>query len=209
MEEYMSIRKPVIGLLPLYLELYDRSSPEMRPGIEGFYKNVADKLQNAALEVITFPVCRLAKEFADALDFFEKSQTDAVVTLHLAYSPSLESEEALRKTKLPIIILDTTPDFTFDQTTSIDAISYNHGIHGVQDMCNLLIRNKKTFKICAGHMDNSNAIERVVKAAQAAVMVKTLKNSRVGLVGDPFRGMGDFSIPFAEMKKDLGITVVP
>jgi hypothetical protein len=37
----MNDRKPVIGLLPLYLELYDRSSPEMRPGIEGFYQKAA------------------------------------------------------------------------------------------------------------------------------------------------------------------------
>jgi L-arabinose isomerase len=166
-------------------------------------------LQNAALEVITFPVCRLANEFADALDFFEKNQADAVVTLHLAYSPSLESEEALKKTKLPIIILDTTPGYTFDQYTGVEAIMYNHGIHGVQDMCNLLVRNKKTFAICAGHMDESDVIERVIKAVKAAVMVKSLRNSRVGLVGTPFKGMGDFSIPFDEMEKDLGIKVIP
>jgi L-arabinose isomerase len=205
----MSIRKPVVGLLPLYLELYDRSSPEIRPDIEGFYKKAADKLQNSGLDVITSPVCRLAKEFACAMDHFEKSHVDAVVTLHLAYSPSLESEDALKKTPLPIIILDTTPNFTFDQNTGSDAIMYNHGIHGVQDMCNLLIRNKKTFTICAGHMDRCDVIERVVKAAKAAVMVTGLKNSRVGLVGNPFNGMGDFSIPLAEMEKDLGIKVVP
>jgi L-arabinose isomerase len=181
----------------------------MRPGIEGFYKSAVIKLQDAGLEVITVPVCRLAKEFADAVVCFEKGNADAVVTLHLAYSPSLESEEALRKTNLPIIILDTTPGYTFDQHTDPDAIMYNHGIHGVQDMCNLLIRNQKTFTICAGHMERSNVIERVVKAAKAAVMVKTLRNSRVGLVGDPFKGMGDFSIPFGDMKRDLGITVVP
>jgi len=205
----MSISKPVIGLLPLYLELYDRSSPEVRPEIESFYKRTAEKLVNAGLEVLTVEICRLAKEFADAINYFEKNNIDAFVTLHLAYSPSLESEEALKKTRFPIIILDTTPGYTFDQYTGVDAIMYNHGIHGVQDMCNLLIRNQKTFTICAGHMDHSNVIERVVKAAKAAVMVKTLKQSRVGLVGEPFKGMGDFSIPFGDMKRDLGITVVP
>jgi L-arabinose isomerase len=205
----MNDRKPMIGLLPLYLELYDRSSPEMRPGIERFYQKAAEKLRGAGLEVLTVPVCRLSNEFASALEQFEKNGADAVVTLHLAYSPSLESEDALKKTKLPLIILDTTPDYTFDQSTGAEAINYNHGIHGVQDMCNLLIRHGKAFNICAGHMDHSNVIERVVKTAKAAVVLKTLKNSRVGLVGEPFKGMGDFSIPFEEMKKDLGITVVP
>ena len=205
----MSNKKPVVGFLPFYLELYDRSSPEVRKDIEEFYNKTAEKLRGAGLEVLTVEICRLAGEFTKAFDYFEKNQTDAVVTLHLAYSPSLESEEALRKTNLPIIILDTTPAYTFDQNTGSEAIMYNHGIHGVQDMCNLLIRNKKTFTICAGHIEHSDVIKRIVRAAKVAVMVKTLKNSRVGLVGNPFSGMGDFRIPFGEMEKDLGITVVP
>ena len=205
----MGVKKPVIGLLPFYLELYDRSNPEIRPAIEGFYKTVADKLSGAGLELLTSPICRLEKEFINAVETFEKQGADLIVTLHLAYSPSLESEEALKRTKLPIIILDTTPNYTFDQNTGDEAIMYNHGIHGVQDMCNLLLRNNKTFTICAGHLDHSDVIKKLVKASRAAVMLKTLKNSRVGLVGQPFKGMGDFSIPFDEMKNDLGITVIP
>ena len=201
--------KPKIGLLPLYIELYDRSNPEVRPEIEAFYKKAAEKLRGAGLEVLTVEVCRLAAEFSNALDYFEKNQADAVVTLHLAYSPSLESEEALKKTQLPIIILDTTPGYTFDQHTGIEAIMFNHGIHGVQDMCNLLIRNKKTFSIFAGHMDHSDVIDKVVIASRAAAMAMALRRCRVGLVGQPFKGMGDFSIPFDELKKDLGITVIP
>ena len=205
----MSTKKPKVGLLPLYLYLYDQGIPEARPFIDGFYGMAAEKLREAGLEVLTVPVCRLANEFTDAIESFEKNGADAVVTLHLAYSPSLESEEALKKTSLPIIVLDTTPNFTFDQNTDADAIMINHGIHGVQDMCNLLIRNKKKFIVCAGHMEHTNVIERVVKASKAAVMAKTLRNSRVGLVGEPFKGMGDFSIPYDEMKRDLGITVIP
>ena len=205
----MTVGKPVIGFLPLYLELYDRSSPEVRPAMEDFYKKAAAKLGSAGLEVLTSPICRVEKEFINAVEAFEKQGADAIVTLHLAYSPSLESEEAFKRTKLPIIVLDTTPDYTFDQNTGVDSIMFNHGIHGVQDMCNLLIRNGKIFSIFAGHMDHSNVVENVVMASKAAVMLKTLKNSRVGLVGQPFKGMGDFCIPFDEMKKDLGISVIP
>ena len=204
----MSVRKPVIGLLPFYIELYDKSMPEIRPKIESFCNTAADKLCHAGLEVLRVPICRLEGEFNAAVAEFENNKADALVTLHLAYSPSMESESALKKTKLPIVIMDTTPNYTFDQNAGLDAIYFNHGIHGVQDMCNLLVRNGKPFVICAGHMDHSDVIENVLKAVRGAVMANALRNSRVGLVGQPFKGMGDFNIPFDEMKRDLSITVV-
>ena len=51
--------------------------------------------------------------------------------------------DALAGTDLPIVVLDTTPGYAFGPTTDPAEIMYNHGIHGVQDMCNLLIRNGK------------------------------------------------------------------
>lgn len=202
------MRNPKIGLLPLYVELYDRTTPEVRPDIDAFHKKVGDTLTAQGLEVVNVPVCRLAPEFAAAIAEFEKQDVDAIVTVHLAYSPSLESEKALAATKLPIIVMDTTPDYTYDQHTDPSALMLNHGIHGVQDMCNRLIRNGKRFKVCAGHMEHSDVVKQVVNAAKAAVVARELGRARVGLVGEPFAGMGDFRVPFEEMKKDLGIETV-
>ena len=202
------MRKPKIGLLPLYVELYDLTCAECRPTIDAAHLNTSNKLKEAGLEVIDVPVCRLAAEFEDAINTFETANCDAIVTLHLAYSPSLQSEKALAKTKLPIIILDTTPDFTYDHTTSPDLLMYNHGIHGVQDMCNLLIRNGKKFSIFAGHLEKSNVVSRVYSAAKAAMIAAELRSSRVGLVGGAFEGMGDFQLPLEEFKADLGIETV-
>lgn len=102
-------------------------------------------------------------------DIFEKEDVDAIVTLHLAYSPSLESSEVLKRTKLPLIVLDTTPDYEFTPFTYADAMLYNHGIHGVQDMCNLLKRNGKAYQVFAGHTDHSDVLDRVAKSARAAM----------------------------------------
>ena len=202
------MRKPRIGLLPLYVELYDISEPECRPRIDAAHKYTSDKLKACGLDVVDVPVCRLENEFESAISTFEEAGCDAIVTLHLAYSPSLQSEKALAKTKLPLIVLDTTPDFTYDTTTDPDLLMYNHGIHGVQDMCNLLIRNGKKFSIYAGHIDKSDVISRVYAAAKAAMIAGELRSSRVGLVGGAFEGMGDFQLPLDEFKADLGIETV-
>ena len=155
------MKKPAVGFLPLYVELYDRQYPEMRPRIEAFSESIASKL-SSQLDIISAPICRLEHEFSDAIALFKEKGAIAIITLHLDYSPSLESAKPLAASGLPIIVLDTTEKYYFGPAQSDSEIMYNHGIHGVQDMCNLLIRNGVRFSVEAGHADCSDVIDRVV-----------------------------------------------
>lgn len=199
------MKTPRIGLLPLYLELYDIKRPERRPRIEGFYEQIASALHERGLEVSTVEVCRLKAEFNAALRKFENDEVDAVVTLHLAYSPSLESSAALASTRLPLVVLDTTPAYSYGPGQDPVEVSYNHGIHGVQDMCNLLVRNGKPFLIAAGHWQRSNVLERVASFARSARLAAGMGRARVGRLGPAFVGMGDFAVPPATLKTTLGV----
>ena len=202
------MNKVRVGLLPLYVKLYDEFLEYMRPRVEEFYEIIAKKLEENGLEIIRSPICRLENEFRTAIDGFERAGAEAVITLHLAYSPSLESEKPLAECKLPLIILDTTPDFSFAPTDSTALIDYNHGIHGVQDMCNLLIRNGVRYEIFTGHWENSDVCRKAADCARAFAAADSLSKSRVGKIGAPFAGMGDFRVPFEDMKRDIGIELI-
>lgn len=202
---------PKIGLLPMYLKLYDNIKNDKNSSnnrIEDFYNTIVCEFEKRNVEVITTPVCMLEGEFAMAIEKFEQYQVDAVVTLHLAYSPSLESIKALTGTKLPIVILDTTPTYEFGPSQNAEEIAYNHGIHGVQDMCNMLIRNGKIFQIKAGHWKESDVIDRLLGCLRAAIVANNMMNSRVGRIGSSFKGMGDFSVPREIMCSSIGIKIV-
>jgi L-arabinose isomerase len=202
--------KPVkVGLLPLYLKLYDDTTPEYRPGVERFRDFIAAKLGERGLQVTVAPVCRVEAEFVAAVRSFEAAQVDAIITLHLAYSPSEESAPVLAATPLPVIVLDTTPAFDFSPTQNPDEVMYNHGIHGVQDLCNLLLRRGKTFHIEVGHWEHSDVLDRVAQAARSAHIAQAMRTARVGRIGNPFRGMGDFSVPEHKLARMMGITVIP
>jgi L-arabinose isomerase len=197
-----------LGILPLYLKLYDDvDDGSRRKRIDEFPRTIAGELGKRGLEVVTAPVCRIRKEFAAAVKKLEAEKVDAIVTLHLAYSPSLESSDVLAATKLPIIVLDTTPTYSFSPTTDPDELMYNHGIHGVQDMCNLLIRNGKPFLIESGHWQKSDVLDRVAALAAPARMAAALRRARVGMLGTAFKGMGDFFVPAAKLKGTLGASV--
>ena len=201
-------KKMKIGLLPLYIKLYDDNSPTLRPRLEAFYETLAKKFEDLGLSVVQTPFCRLEDEFCEAVKRYEEENVDAIVTVHMAYSPSLMSIGALTKTKLPIIVLDTTETLDFGPMTMPREISYNHGIHGVMDMCSMLSRYGKNYAIAAGHYESSDVMERAVGYVKAAAAAKKLSTIKTAIMGEAFYGMGDFSISDEEMKSRFGVEIV-
>ena len=197
-----------VGLLPLYLKLYIDNVPEATVNMDSFVENIVSAISSKGVEVFRSAICYNKKQFNDAVKEIEKQKVDAIVTLHLAYSPSLESIEALGGTHLPIIVLNTTPNYEFGKDSTPDDIMYNHGIHGVQDMCNLLKRYNKHFIIESGHWEKSDVIERTVDDIKAAALKRYMTKSRTGIIGKPFYGMGDFSVPYKTLKETIGIDII-
>lgn len=202
-----SLRPPQAGLLPFYLKLYDDLLPQVRAGFDGFIARIAAALEKRGITVQTAPVCRVADEFQAAIGQFEADGIDCLVTLHLAYSPSLEAIEACCRTKLPIVILDTTMDAKFGVDVSPDRIMYNHGVHGVMDFASLLRRHQCAFEIVAGHDSDPRVLDRVADQVRAIVGAKVLRASRILRVGNAFAGMGDFAVAEDVLAAKLGIAV--
>ena len=196
-----------IGLLPLYIKLYDDVAPDVRPRMETFYEEIARAVESRGTEAVRAPFCRLRAEFKDAVRRFEEEKADAIVTLHIAYSPSLECIEALTDTTLPVVVLDTTETLAFTNEQSEDEIMYNHGIHGVMDLCSMLTRYGKPYAIAAGFWETSDVVDRALGFVKAAVAAKAVRGAKVGLIGESFAGMGDFRVPYGELYERFGIRV--
>ncbi|HOX06939.1 MAG TPA: hypothetical protein PK280_11095, partial [Planctomycetota bacterium] len=203
----MSQRKPRVGLLPLYLKLYDEIRPQWRGPLGTFTDQVAGKLAAAGFEVVRADFCRIAPEFDAAVAAFEKASVDAIATLHLAYSPSLEAVGALAGTKLPILILDTTMDRDFGTAVDPARIGYNHGVHGVMDLASVLRRRGRPFRIVAGHADDQALWTRAAAELRAASAARRFRGMRTLRVAEAFQGMGDFSVEPGVMRAKLGISV--
>ncbi len=191
-----------IGFLPLYLQLYKNCAPQYTPVATAFAKAMAEKLTQCGFNVVEAPVCCLKEEFAAAVKRFEAAGCSAIATLHLAYSPSLEAIDAIAATDLPVVVLDTTPD-SFEAVDE-SVLMGNHGIHGVQDFCNLLLRRHKRFLLTAGPWQDPTFFAEATRLLKAAGMAWKITHSRVGAVGGEFKGMGDFQVP----KGTFGMEIV-
>lgn len=198
-----------VGYLPLYIELYDKRNPHTREPLVEYMNMLVKMLESQGLEVVLADeVCRVKSEFDRAAKKFNDADVTAVITQHLAYSPSLESIKALLSLKAPIVVFDTTPAYELVKAAGYEnRITANHGIHGVQDMCNLLKRNGKPYYLCVGHALHSEVVSEVVGMCRAAAAAKAFKNMTVGSVGGSFTGMGDFQISDERYKREIGAKV--
>lgn len=197
--------QPRIGLLPLYLQLYDKTAPARRKEFEPFLATIASAFEQGGIAVTRSEICCVELEFRNAILGFEKADVDLIVGVHLAYSPSLESAGALRDTSLPLLLLDTTMDYDFGVGVDPARISFDHGIHGVQDLASLLRRYKRPFEIVAGHVTESDVMARAIGVARAAHAAQRFGHTRVMRVGESFRGMGDFAVTAGVMREAFGI----
>jgi L-arabinose isomerase len=197
-----------IGLLPLYIKLYDDVDPALRVKQMPFLRDVARALEAEGLELVVSDVCRVRAEFEQAVQTYNEQGVAAVVTLHLAYSPSLEAIDALAALDMPIILMDTTPVYDFIAEAGVQAIDRNHGIHGVQDLCSVLKRRGVPYHLACGHLEHSGIAGRVAGLCRAAAAAKALRGMRVGLVGEPFDGMGDFRVDPDNLRQVTGAQVL-
>ena len=198
---------PTIGLLPLYVKLYDEMLPELCADLEPFRARVATAFEEQGTKVIEAPICRVESDIARAVQDFEQTGADLIVTLHLAYSPSLEASGVLTQTSLPILMLDTTPDESFGLDVDPQRLLSNHGIHGLQDLASMLRRGGKRYTVVAGHLNDPRTMTRAYAIAQGAHAATNLRGMRVLRVGPPFAGMGDFQVAEQVLADKLGIHV--
>jgi len=203
------MNKIKVGYLPLYIKLYDDSCPDERIPLVKYMNMLVSMLESQGLDIVLpGDICRVKEEFDAAIERFKEAGVTAVITQHLAYSPSLESIQALLSLDVPIIVLDTTVDYQLLSVANYDdRIMANHGIHGVQDMCSMLKRNGIPYYICAGHPLHSNVISKTVAMCRAAAVRAAYRNARIGSVGGSFTGMGDFLITDERYKADIGADV--
>ena len=196
--------KPKIGLLGLTLELYEGTAPELRKGREAF---VREKLAPALADVadVRFDGAVFAREAVErAVAGFEADGVDAILVVLLSYAQSLVSAPALKRTDLPIVVWNTQELLAVNESYGNAEMLANHGVHGTHDLCNVLVRAGVPFEYVTGHVDDAEAVGELGDFFRAAYAAGRLRQARLGLLGYPFPGMGDFGLDTTHMATSLG-----
>lgn len=196
--------RPTVGLLALTLELYETLAPGLRQDREQWLRrDILPALEPIA--DVAFEKAVYRREDVDAaVAGLEAQGPDALLVILLTYSPSQIALPALKRTHLPIVVWNTQELFGIDAGFSSAEMTSNHGVHGTQDLCNVLLRSGVKFRYVTSHIRDEKGLDALADFFHAASAVRRLHEARIGLLGYPFPGMGDFALDTTHMAATLG-----
>jgi L-arabinose isomerase len=196
--------RPKIGLLALTLELYETLLPDLRGSREGWLRRaVIPALQREVDILFTRAVFR-REDIEAAVAEFEAARADALLVILATYSPSQMALPALQRTRLPIVIWNTQELRAVDRTFTLAKMVENHGVHGTQDLANVLTRSGVRFHYVTSPDNDTGGLEELGDFFAAAAAANRLRSARIGSLGYPFPGMGDFAVDTTHMAATLG-----
>jgi L-arabinose isomerase len=196
--------RPRLGVLALTLELYEKLAPQLRRDREDWLKKQVLPLLNQKADVLFELAVFRTDDIGATIASFEAAGVDALLVLLLSYSPSQISLPALQRTRLPIVIWNTQELFAVDRHYGPLELRNNHGVHGTQDLANVLLRAGVRFHYITSHAKDPTGLDELNDFFAAAAAVRRLRSVKIGMLGYPFPGMGDFSMDATHFQATLG-----
>jgi L-arabinose isomerase len=195
--------KPKIGMLGLMQELYDDMIPGITAHQEAYANEVVAKL-NPRISLIFPRAARNRDDIEAIMKEFNDQELDGVMIMNLTYGPGTNLVRALQVNHLPLMVANIQPERTVTGNWDMNDLTYNQGIHGVQDTTNTMIRTiGDNFPVITDDW-RSPSFESFVydwgKAAQAAGRLRKMKIAWYGKMN----GMHDTVVDFAALMRVVG-----
>jgi len=198
--------QPKIGLLTLFFDMYLTSGDALLKSCTAFSLELAENLANHA--VVVYPgVCINRSDVDKAVYRFETEDVDLIVVVFLTYTPSMYVLPALKKTQLPVLLFCTQKMPAVTEAITPWETDENHGVHGYQDLANVLRRAGKAYQYLAGYWKDEKTQSELISWLQAAHARKVLQSSGLGLLGYPMENMGDFGVDETAFQSQLGLHI--
>ncbi len=199
-----SSTRPKIGLLALTLELYETLVPGLRESRECWLRKSVIPFLQASCDVLFEAAVFRRETIEKAIAHFEAAGADAVLVVYLTYAPSQLALPALCRTRLPIAVWNTQQLEQVNEAFSVAAMIDNHGVHGTQDLASVLSRAEVPFHYVTSLPNDPVGLTELTDFFAAACAASRLRHARLGLLGYPFPGMGDFAVDTTHMAATLG-----
>jgi len=190
-----------IGLFGIGLDSYWPQFAGLRDRLAGFTATVARKLERAAVRVINLGLIDTPEKSLAAGHEFRKADVDLIFLYVTTYALSSTVLPAVRRAKVPVIILNLSPAPAIDYA-SFNRLADRTKMTGewlahcqacaVPEIANVFNRCRIPFFQVSGTLENDpvawNEIEEWIEGAHVA---QVMERNRLGVMGNYYGGMLD------------------
>jgi L-arabinose isomerase len=202
-------QRPRVGLLALTVELYEQLAPGLRQQREQWLRSAVLPALASDADVRFCRAINRREDVDTAVAEYETAGVDVLLVVFLTYAPSHIVLPALRRSRLPVVVWNTQELWAIDERFDTEKMMHNHGVHGTQDLGNVLVRSGVPFHYVTSYLNDPQGLQELFDLFHAAAAVARLRSCRLGLMGYPFPGMGDIVVDPTHLAATLGCSCTP
>jgi L-arabinose isomerase len=195
--------KPKIGLLALMQELYDDMIPGITKHQEAYASEIVKKL-SPRINLVFPKAARNRKDIETIVSNFNNQDLDGIMVINLTYGPGTNLVRALQYNNLPLLLANIQPERTVTKAWNMNDLTYNQGIHGMQDTANTVLKTiGDNYTVVTDDWRSADFESFVYDWGKAAQTAKKMKSMKIAWFGK-MNGMHDTISDFSAIMRVLG-----
>ena len=188
--------RPRIGLLPTGHLFYWDQFPRLKDMCLNMLGKMISRLEQIG-EVVTPGLIDTSEKSMNAGGFFRNEKVDILLVLPLGYTTGMVVLPCVRQLDVPIRILNTHLDTSYDYKSADTTIYlYHEGPCCIPEYSAGLISIGKKFKIRTGPFSSERLWNEISADCNGAAAARAFRSMNIGMIGNTYTGMVD--MPFDE-----------
>ena len=190
-----------IGLFGIGLETYWAQFEGLEERLKGYLNVVHQRIEGMGVETINLGLIDNAEKAFDAGTAFRKADVDLIFLYVSTYALSSTVLPVVRKAKVPVIVLNLSPEAAIDYAT-FNAMDNRTAMTGewlafcsacpVPEIASVFKRSNIPFYQVTGMLNNDPIVWKEIEEwVEAAKVAHILSYNRLGLMGNYYGGMLD------------------
>ena len=186
--------RPRIGVLPTGHEMYWGQFPGLREKCLALWEAMRHRLQQIG-DVIAPELVDTPEKAAAAGELFAHQNVDLVLIFPLGYTTGMVMAPAVKDLSVPLRILNTHMDSSYDYATADTAeYLYHEGPCCVPEYAGTLVSLGKRFRVRTGHFGDARFRREVEADCRGAAAARAFKALNFGVIGNTYTGMTDMPV---------------
>lgn len=190
------------------LAAYWPQFPGLKARLEGYQKEVEDRLNAFEADLVTAGLVDDAPSALAAGQLFAANDVDLVVCYVGTYATSSQVLPAVQRLNARVLVLNLQPVDALDyERTDTQEWLANCSACCVPEISNAFVRARIPFHVVSGTLHDESAWATLGQWVNAAGAARSVRLARVGYLGHPYPGMLDMYSDLTAVTAQLGLHI--